>query len=315
MEQVNPQVPVREVQTTSHLMMIRPVRFGFNEQTAGSNAFQQRDSAHTSTEIQALALAEFEAFVARLREAGVVVTVFDDTPVPHTPDSIFPNNWISFHHDGKIVLYPMYAPNRRAERRLDIVDHFARLYPEPKVIDLSHYEAEERYLESTGSMAMDRVHQRVYACISPRTDPGLFAWFCQEMACEGMLFHAVDEAGQAIYHTNVMMALGAEYAVVCMEAIRDGEEQRRLRQALEETGHEIIPISYAQMHAFAGNMLEVYNQDGQPLTVMSQRAYASLEAWQLDKLRGYGGIVVGPLDVIETYGGGSVRCMMAEVFW
>lgn len=314
MEKANPQLPVREVQTTSHLLMIRPVRFGFNEQTAESNAFQHRDRSHSAAEIQALALAEFEAFVARLRAAGVEVTVFDDTPVPHTPDSIFPNNWISFHHDGKILLYPMHAPNRRAERRLDIVDHFARLYPQPQVIDLSPYEAEGRFLESTGSMAMDRVHQRVYACISARTDPGLFAWFCQEMDCQGVLFHAVDEQGQPIYHTNVMMALGAEYAVVCMEAVHDPAEKAFVQQSLEETGHEVIPITYAQMHAFAGNMLEVYNRDGRALTVMSQRAYDALAPWQLEKLQGYGGIVVGPLDVIETYGGGSVRCMMAEVF-
>lgn len=305
----------RLTQTTSHLLMIRPVRFGFNEQTAEDNAFMHNGGQHAPGEIRRLAQQEFDRFVAMLRQAGITVTVFEDTPEPHTPDSIFPNNWVSFHEQGKIIIYPMHAPNRRDERRSDIVAHFQAMYQHPpQVIDLSFFEQEGKYLESTGSMVMDRVHQRVYACYSPRTTPELFESFCREVNAQGYLFHAVDAQGVEIYHTNVMMAIGTRFAVVCLEAIHDSEEREALVQRLSETGHEVVPITYAQMNQFAGNMLQLYTYEGQPLLVMSRRAFASLRPDQVASLQGYTELLVIPLDVIETYGGGSVRCMMAEVF-
>lgn len=294
--------------------MIRPVHFGYNEQTAGSNAFQHIDHSYSAEEIRARAQAEFDAFVDKLRGAGIDVAVFDDTSEPHTPDAVFPNNWITTHRDGTIVLYPMQAPNRRLERRADVVRHVGQYYLAPRVLDLSAYEAEGRYLEGTGSMIMDRVHQRVYACVSPRTDAALFQWFCHEMACDGYLFEAVDALGQQIYHTNVMMALGTHLAVICLDAIHDLQARVRVVHSLEETGHEIVPITYSQMLSFAGNMLEVCNDRGEPFMVMSRRAFDALRPDQIATIERYAAILVGELDVIETYGGGSVRCMMAEIF-
>jgi len=301
-------------QTTSHILMVRPVRFGYNVQTAEDNAFQHRSDLKNN-EIQHLAEVEFDGFVAQLRKAGLTVSVFEDTPEPHTPDSIFPNNWISTHSKGTIFVYPMYAPNRQQEKRTDIIDYLAALYKgEAKIIDLSTEAASGRFLEGTGSMIMDRTHQRVYACRSHRTDEELFAQFCRETECEGMLFAAVDEAGMEIYHTNVMMALGEDFAVVCLEAIPNPEERRNLQQSLRETGHEIIAITQGQVRQFAGNMLQVRTHDGEPLLVLSQRAYESLHPPQLAALQAKTGLLPIPLDIIETCGGGSVRCMMAEVF-
>lgn len=305
----------RFTQTTSHLLMIRPTQFGFNEQTATDNAFVQDTGSLSAARIQHQAQQEFDLFVQLLRESGITVTVFEDTIEPHTPDSIFPNNWLSTHHDGKIILYPMYAPNRRVERRSDIVAHIQGLYQSPaQIIDLSYFEAEGKFLESTGSMIMDRVNQCVYACHSQRTHADLFELFCQELGCEGMLFHAVDAKGVEIYHTNVMMAIGTRFAVVCLEAIHNEEERTRLVERLTETGHELVPISYEQMGQFAGNMLQLYDQTGQPLLVMSHRAKASLTDEQLRTLTSHTQVLSVPINVIETYGGGSVRCMMAELF-
>lgn len=295
-------------------MMIRPVAFGFNEQTAGNNAFMIQDKEHTAAEIQQMALTEFDNMVDLLRANGIRITVFDDQPSPATPDSIFPNNWISTHGDGKIVLYPMFAPNRRQERRGDIIDWLASLYPVVEVIDLSEHELEQKYLEGTGSMIFDRVNQIAYANRSPRTDPEIFELFCQKYGVEGHLFTAVDEQGQDIYHTNVMMALGATFVVICLECIPDQTEREAVRKRLEDTGHEIIDITYPQVHAFAGNMLQVYNQDQVPYTVMSRRAFESLREEQLEAIRTHNEIIVADLDIIEYCGGGSVRCMMAELF-
>lgn len=306
-------VGAQVVQTTSHLLMVRPVRFGFNAQTALDNAFQHPLSLPPE-DVQARALQEFDTFLQLLREAGITVTVFEDTEEPHTPDSIFPNNWISFHEDGKIFIYPMYAENRRMERRSDIVAHFQQMYEHAVVIDLTHYEEEGKFLEGTGSMIMDRVNQMVYACRSHRTTEELFELFCREVDCEGMLFTATDRQGAEIYHTNVMMAMGTRFAVVCMEAIRDEEERARVQQQLAATGHKVVPITFDQVEAFAGNMLQLYNQQGEPILVMSQRAYDSLREDQVQELKSYTRLLVVPLDVIETCGGGSVRCMMAEVF-
>lgn len=301
-------------QTTSHVLMIRPARFGFNELTAADNRFQQNDPALPPAEIQARAVREFDAFVAQLREASITVTVFDDTPEPHTPDAVFPNNWISFHASGRILLYPMYAANRRLERRHDIVVHFAELYPEPEKIDLSASEEEDLYLEGTGSMVLDRVNGIAYASVSPRTSPELVEEFCRLMEYRAVLFHGTDASGQPIYHTNVVMALGSEVAVVCLECIEAEAERLEVEKSLISTGHRVVEISRAQMAAFAGNMLELTDAEGNSRMVMSQRAYRSLSPEQLEQISAFARPLIVPLDVIETYGGGSVRCMLAEVF-
>lgn len=296
-------------------MMIRPVRFGFNEQTAESNAFMNNDGDLSSVEIQRQALHEFDTMVALIREKGIEVTVFEDTPVPHTPDSIFPNNWISFHQNGTVILYPMESPSRQDEVRLDIP---ARIMlhkgTDAHLKDLRKEAKEGEYLEGTGSMIMDRENQFVYACLSPRTHRTLFDRFCEMMGLEGIAFDAVDEHGIPIYHTNVMMALGAKVAIICLDAIKDIQDRNRVQNILKSTNHEVVAISHAQMNAFAGNMLEVNNQKGEPFLIMSQRAYESLEKAQIDRLSLFAELLVIPLDVIETYGGGSVRCMMAEIF-
>lgn len=301
-------------QTTDHIMMIRPVAFGFNEQTAGNNAFMVRDREHSREEIRDMARQEFDDMVARLREHEIRITVIEDLASSYTPDSVFPNNWISTHEDGKIFLYPMFAPNRRLERRQDIVDWLASLYPVVAVHDLSPAEAEGKYLEGTGSMIFDRVNQIAYANVSPRTNPELFHQFCEAYEVEPQLFHAVDEDGIDIYHTNVMMALGATFVVICLDCIPYEAERTRVANRLRETHHELVEITRTQVNSFAGNMLQVYNQQGVPFTVMSQRAYESLRTDQLEAIRRHNEIIPVELDIIETCGGGSVRCMMAELF-
>lgn len=301
-------------QTTDHIMMVRPAAFGYNEQTAVSNAFMIRDKEHSAEEIRQMAIDEFDEMVRLIREKGVKITVIEDQISPRTPDAVFPNNWISTHEDGKIVLYPMHAPNRRLERRVDIIDWLASLYPVVEVIDFSEYELDGKYLEGTGSMIFDRVNQIAYANESPRTHPELFELFCQKYGVEGILFKAVDQNGQDIYHTNVMMALGATFAVICLECMPHESEREIVRKRLEETGHEIIEIFYPQVHAFAGNMLQVYNEEKTPFTVMSKRAYDSLTPPQLAAIERHNEVIVAPLDIIEFCGGGSVRCMMAELF-
>ncbi|MEM7656656.1 MAG: arginine deiminase-related protein [Bacteroidota bacterium] len=310
----SPLPELQALQTTSLVFMVRPVAFAFNEQTAESNAFQHSESQESQATIQQRAQHEFDVFVDLLRTKGIEVVVFEDHLTPHTPDSIFHNNWISFHTNGKVILYPILAHNRRLERRWDIVDHFKALYPCPEVIDFSHYENTDQFLEGTGSMIIDRVNQRVYACISPRTDPEMFQRFCTEMDCQGILFHARDGQGQDIYHTNVMMALGTDLAVICLDSLANDAERNAVVNSLQETGHQILDISLEQVHQFAGNMLQLHNPAGENFWVLSQRAFNSLRPEQLTQLSASGTPLPIPVEVIETYGGGSVRCMIAEVF-
>ncbi|MEM6347971.1 MAG: arginine deiminase-related protein [Bacteroidota bacterium] len=307
-------VTARPKQITSTLFMVRPHSFGFNEETAGSNAFMQQDNSHSTKEIREMAVKEFDAFVERLLEAKINVHVFEDQPEPPTPDAVFPNNWISTHQNGKLFLYPVLAKSRRLERREDIVAHIQKHAGPFEIIDLTPWEEKGQFLESTGSMIMDRINQRVYACISPRTHPELMKLFCQKAECDAVLFTAHDQNGQEIYHTNVMMALGVDFAVICLDSISDSVERQQVVAKLNESGHEIIDINMDQVNAFAGNMLQVENADGERYLVMSSRAHASLRPDQLEKLAQFSNILVGPLDLIETYGGGSVRCMMAEIF-
>lgn len=295
---------------SQHVLMIRPVRFGYNEQTAVNNAFQSQDDRYQAEEIQQLALREFDTFVYILRAVGIEVTVMDDTPEPHTPDSIFPNNWVSFHPD-RIALYPMFAPNRRQERRMDIVEHFLQ---GRKVVDYTASEAKGLYLEGTGSMILDRINHIAYACLSPRTDKALFEQFCKDFGYKAVSFTSVDENGKQVYHTNVMMAIGTKVAVVCLESIDDKDERDAVRLSLEKSGHTVVPITFGQMNQFAGNMLAVNNASGKEFMVMSKRAHDSLTNQQRATIEASCTLLVIPIDVIETYGGGSVRCMLAEVY-
>ncbi|TSD67964.1 amidinotransferase [Inquilinus sp. KBS0705] len=291
--------------------MIRPVNFGFNAQTAGSNAFQNRDEDQQL--VQQKAQQEFDSFVAVLRSNGVSVTVIQDTPDPHTPDSIFPNNWVSFHNNGDIFLYPMQAENRRLERREDIIRQLEDSFKANHVVDLSRFEAKKQFLEGTGSMVLDRENKIAYACLSPRTNAEVLKAFCEYTGYKAITFDAFDQHGQAIYHTNVLMAIGSNFAVICLDSITNLSEKELVIQSLTATKKEIIDIGFAHMNSFAGNMLEVKNNKGETLVVMSQNAYNSLAEDQRNSLGQYGKLVYADINTIETNGGGSARCMIAEV--
>jgi hypothetical protein len=296
-------------QTTSHILMIRPVRFGYNAQTAVNNAFQSTEDQ----DAQEKALHEFDTFVALLRQHGIDVTVVEDTPSPHTPDAIFPNNWVSFHDDGSWVLYPMYATNRRLERRPEVVEALRPHFELTTPIDLSYYERQDKFLEGTGSMVLDRTNRKAYACISPRTDLEVLSEFCLAMNYAESVFTATDANGYPIYHTNVMMCIADTYVVICLDAIAPAERPS-IETELTSTGREIIPINLEQMNHFAGNMLQVNNPAGEYFLVMSSQAYRSLTPAQISQIEQHNPILHSPLDTIERNGGGSARCMIAEIF-
>ena len=298
-------------QSTSHILMIRPVNFGFNEETAESNAFQNREAKDDDANTKAQQ--EFDGMVSALCANGVDVTVIDDTPEQYTPDSIFPNNWVSFHADGEVYLYPMQAENRRLERREDIIAKLEDRFSVKHVIDLSRFEQENKFLEGTGSMVPDRENKIAYACISPRTDRDVLDLFCEHAGYRPVTFDAVDEKGQAIYHTNVLMCVGTGFAVICLDSIPNPDEKLVVKESLSLTKKEIIDISFGQMNHFAGNMLEVKNSAGDTLIVMSQSAFDALLDEQKQILKKYGKLVHADIGTIETLGGGSARCMMAEV--
>jgi len=305
------------MQITNTILMIRPVAFRMNEQTAINNYFQET-LENTNAEINKMAQHEFDTFVQVLRDHGVNVIVIDDTEEPDTPDSIFPNNWISFHNSGTVVIYPMFAENRRKERREDIFDvleeHGFRI---DNVVDYTSAEEEGIFLEGTGSILKDRVHQKAYCARSERADEELFIEFCEDFDCFPVVFTAnqtVDGERKAIYHTNVMMAMAETFAVICTDAIDHKKERQNVVQHLKKDGKEVITISEAQMHAFAGNMLQVIGANDKRYMVMSSQAYESLGQDQLTAITKHCGILHSPLHTIETCGGGSARCMMAEVF-
>ncbi len=298
-------------QTTSTILMIRPVNFGFNEQTAGSNAFQNRNAEQQ--QVQNKALNEFDNLVKLLQNNGVEVIVVDDTHEPHTPDSIFPNNWVSFHQDGNVFLYPMMAENRRLERREDIIMQLEDEFTVKHVIDLSRFEHEHKFLEGTGSMVLDRENKIAYACISPRTDKEILALFCKQTGYKEVSFYAFDQNHQAIYHTNVLMCIGSKFAVICLDSITDDNERNAVLTILKLTHKEIINISFTQMNQFAGNMLELKNKSGESLLVMSKNAYQSLGQDQKTALEKYCKLLYADINTIENNGGGSARCMIAEV--
>jgi len=290
--------------------MIRPVHFAFNAETAVNNAFQsaQDDNA------QLMALKEFDDFVSQLRHHDVDVTVIDDTPTPHTPDSIFPNNWISFHDNGQVVLYPMYAANRRLERKPHVLEKLKSIFRIAGQVDLSGYEDKNIFLEGTGSMVLDRVHHVAYACLSPRTNLTVLSDFCVQMGFAPVTFTATDAQGLPIYHTNVMMCVADRFVVICLESIPDEAERVAVTTAITANGQEVIPITLDQMNHFAGNMLQVESRGGKKYLVMSTQAYRSLRPDQQHRLAQYNPIIHSSLDTIERNGGGSARCMMAEVF-
>lgn len=296
--------------------MIRPVAFHANPLTMDSNAFMKEDLALSESQQQAAALREFSDMCAALISAGVEVLVFQDTRAPGTPDSVFPNNWVSFHEDGTVVLYPMMAINRRTERRMDIIESLSaeHRFKISRIIDLSGHEERGQFLESTGSMVFDRRNHIVYACVSPRTHLEALADFSQQLGYEVISFEAFDRGGQAVYHTNVMMSHGDGFAVICLDAITKKEQKDAVIRRLEEAGQQIIAIDFEQMEQFAGNMLELENREGEKVLVMSGRARDSLSQEQIAMLQQYATIVSTPINVIEDSAGGSVRCMLAEIF-
>lgn len=304
-------------QLTNHILMIRPAQFRMNEQTAVNNYFQA--SARISPEeVVKKSQEEFDAYVSVLREKGVQVTVVQDTEDPDTPDALFPNNWVSFHQDATVALYPMFAENRRLERReavLEILEEDGFIIDQ--VMDYTAAEDSGIFLEGTGSLILDRVHKKAYCALSSRADEELFIEFCEDFEYTPVIFTAnqtVDGSRLPIYHTNVMMCLAETFAVICMDSIDDKKERKAVVNHLREDSKEIIAISEAQMHRFAGNMLQVLGSNQTPYLVMSSTAYKSLTPDQLSKIEQHCEIIHADLSTIETCGGGSARCMMAEVF-
>ena len=304
--------------TTNSVLMIRPVAFRMNEQTAVNNYYQKALENLLPATVNAKAQEEFDVFVKKLRTVGVNVIVVDDTSSPDTPDSIFPNNWISFHENGDVVLYPMFAENRRGERREDVLDILeANGFVIEEIMDYTSAEEDGFYLEGTGSIVLDRENGKAYCALSPRADEELFIEFCEDFEYSPVIFEAfqtVDGERKLIYHTNVMLCVGDTFAVICADCIDDKKERKMVLDSLRADGKEIILITEAQVNSFAGNMLEVRGSDDRRYLVMSSSAYQSLSKKQIAQLEEHLTILSSSLDTIEACGGGSARCMMAEVF-
>jgi hypothetical protein len=303
-------------QAPGSVLMIRPISFGFNPETVASNAFQADPGNADPVLIRESALREFNRFTRMLRNSGVVTHVFDDTVSPGKPDAVFPNNWVSFHQDGTVVLYPMLAPNRRLERRLDLLAPLVKRlhYNITRILDLTAFELEGKFLEGTGSVVFDYINNIAYSVLSPRTDRGVLSVLCRELGFREFSFNATDRAGRDIYHTNVVMCIGTGYVLICLDAVENGFQQRKLVRHLEKTGLEIINISVDQMCSFAGNMIELVGKEGEKLLVMSKMAYASLTSVQIAGIMKYAKPAYEDIPTFEKYGGGSVRCMMAANF-
>lgn len=314
MENLNPS----EKQTAKAILMIEPIAFGYNAETAKNNYFQEKPNDEERFTNQEKALAEFQTMVGKLKDSGIEVLVVKDTAEPHTPDSIFPNNWFSTHANGNIAIYPMFAENRRAERRPEILEEIEEKgFKINDIVDYTGAEEDELFLEGTGSMILDREHRLAYAAISPRTDENLLFEFCEEFEFTPVIFRALQDLkgeNKPIYHTNVMMCVAHQYAVICLESILDEKERKNVIKSLKNTGKEIIAINTHQMNNFAGNMLQVETLNGEKKLIMSQSAYNSLENKQLEDLEKYNEIIPVAIPTIEKLGGGSTRCMMAEIF-
>ncbi|MBK8820516.1 MAG: amidinotransferase [Saprospiraceae bacterium] len=299
---------------TNNIVMIRPAHFGYNAETAVNNAFQQKATEDQNDIIRKEAIREFDNMVEMLRSKGVNVEVVQDTDTPVKPDAVFPNNWISMHDNGSVITYPMYAQNRRIERREDLIEAISLKYRINNQYSFTFYEDEGEFLEGTGSMIFDRENAIVYACLSPRTHITLIDKFNLLMKTKSIVFKALDKNNQPIYHTNVMMALGQDFVVICMDCIPDEDSKKQLISSFEKTGKQIVEITYDQVDSFAGNMLEVLGKNNERYLVMSKTAFDSLNDHQKDILSQKTNILPVPIPTIETYGGGSVRCMMAENF-
>ncbi|MDH5413059.1 MAG: arginine deiminase-related protein [Flavobacteriaceae bacterium] len=305
-------------QITDTILMVRPVNFRMNEQTAVNNYYQKVLADVTPETVQSMALKEFDEFVRKLRSAGIQVIVFQDTKNPDTPDSIFPNNWISFHENGDVVLYPMFAENRRLERDERVLDLLEKEgFIIRNIIDYTSAEIENVFLEGTGSLILDRQHSKAYCALSPRADEDLLIEFCEDFDYEPVIFHAnqsVNGERLAIYHTNVMMCLGEKFSIICLNSIDDKSERKNIVKHLKSDGKEVIDITQEQLGSFAGNMLQVVNNKGKKFVIMSLAALESLNEKQIKSIEKHGEIISSSLDTIEACGGGSARCMMAEVF-
>ncbi len=303
------------MQTTNTVLMIEPIAFGYNAQTAENNYFQVNSESDST---QTKALEEFNAFVEKLKSKGINVITVKDTLAPHTPDSIFPNNWVSFGSDGKVFLYPMFAPNRRDERRKDIIDSIAEEgFEINEIIDLSSSEKDNKFLEGTGSMIFDHDYKIAYGSVSLRLDEELFRDFCAKIGYEPVVFHSYQTAAGErlpIYHTNVMMCVADKFVVICLDCIDNELEREKVQEVIKSTNKELIEISEDQMQQFAGNMLQVQNDKGEKFLVMSQTAFQSLTPEQIESIQKYNEIIYADLNTIEVNGGGSARCMLAEVF-
>ncbi len=298
---------------TNTIVMVRPASFGYNAETAENNAFQSKDGATEVERIKNSALQEFDTMVEQLKSKGIAVIIHEDDVYPAKPDAVFPNNWFSCHSSGTIVTYPMYADSRKLERSTELIQKLMADYNFNYHIGLEAYEKQNLIVEGTGSMILDRVNKLCYACLSLRTNEELIDIFCERMGYKKVVFDALDRNSYPIYHTNVMMALGVDFCVVCLDTIQDEKQKEKVLQHLESTRKTVIDISLSQMENFAGNMLQL---DGakNPILVMSQTAYDSLHKEQIEIIEKHTEIIAFAIPTIEKYGGGSVRCMIAEIF-
>ena len=293
------------------ILMVRPYQFYFNQQTAANNFFQSNVNIENANE---LAIAEFDAMVEKLRAHQIKVNVVQDTKDPSTPDSIFPNNWVSTHEGGTLCLYPMFAENRRAERKLSVIDFLESNYQIQNTLDLTDLEKEGIFLEGTGSMVLDHQNKLAYGCLSERLDKNAFYEWCDKMQFKAIAFKAVDDKAQPIYHTNVMMCMGDQFVVICLDSIPNEKEKQMLVDSFDQTNKEVIEISQDQLNHFAGNMLQVFDTNEKPHLIMSEQAYNSLKTEQVKSLEKYNPILPISIPTIEALGGGSTRCMMAEIY-
>jgi hypothetical protein len=292
------------------ILMVRPYQFYFNQQTASNNFFQSNINIENANE---LAIAEFDAMVEKLRAHQIKVNVVQDTKDPSTPDSIFPNNWISTHAGGTLCLYPMYAENRRAERKSSVIEFLQANYKIENLLDITHFEKEGKFLEGTGSMVLDHQNKLAYGCLSERLDKNAFNEWCDKMQFKPISFKAVDDKAQPIYHTNVMMCMANQFVVICLDSIPNEQEKQMLVNSFDQTNKEVIDISQDQLNHFAGNMLQVFDIAEKPHLIMSEQAHTSLHPAQLKSLEKYNPLLTISIPTIEALGGGSTRCMMAEI--
>lgn len=299
-------------QTTSRVFLVEPSGFRKNEETSVNNAFQK--DANANIDVEKVVKAEFEGLVELLRSHGVLAEVMPADKESDAPDAIFPNNWISTHQDGKLVLYPMFAPNRRLERRKDIIDKLQK--PNTEILDFSNAEGENRFLEGTGSMVLDRLNKVAYAAIGPRTERKLLEEWGEKTGFKVIPFSSYQntEDDSLIYHTNVMMSIGSQWAAVCLDSIRDEEERASVANGLKESGRELLELSYQDIYAFGGNILELRSEEGSPVIAMSTRSFEALSDGFIEQLSKHGKVIHAAIPNIEHLGGGGVRCMIAEVF-